>query len=96
MTHLQRGDLKPIIWNDAEERAAAVSECFMTDLKYDDVQIFKDLPKEKVLEKLNELEQIAGDFSVSQKNKRNWLGISVFTFGYFVSFWKSPGGKELR
>ena len=59
MTHIQRDNLKPIIWNDAEKRAAAVSECFKRDLKYDVVQIHKNLSKLKVLEKLKELHEIS-------------------------------------
>ena len=37
MTHVQRENLEPIIWHDAEARAANVAECLKQDLKYDDV-----------------------------------------------------------
>ena len=66
MTKLQRGDLKALIWNDAESRAAELQECLKNDLKYDDVQILTDLSKEQVLEKLVEMKKFAGEFSATQ------------------------------
>ena len=37
MTHIQRDTLEPIIYDNAEVRAAEVSKCFKEDLKCDDV-----------------------------------------------------------
>ena len=62
MTQLSRDNLKPLIWNNAENRAAELYECLKNDLKYDDIQIFTNLSKEQVLDKLSYLEKIAGIF----------------------------------
>ena len=56
MTQLSRDNLKPLIWNNAENRAAELYECLKNDLKYDDIQIFTNLSKEQVLNKLSVLE----------------------------------------
>ena len=63
MTHLKKDDLEPLIWDNAEARADVIYACFKNDLKYDDVKIFTDLSKEKVLEKFKELQNIASKFS---------------------------------
>ena len=42
-----------MIFENAETKADKIKECLINDLKYDDIQIFKDLSKEKVLEKLD-------------------------------------------
>ena len=63
MTHLKKDDLEPLIWDNAEARADVIYDCFKNDLEYDDVKIFTDLSKEKVLEKLEELQNIASKFS---------------------------------
>ena len=46
MTQLSRDNLIPLIWNNAENRAAELYECLKNDLKYDDIQIFTNLSKE--------------------------------------------------
>ena len=53
MTQLSRDNLIPLIWNNAENRAAELYECLKNDLKYDDIQIFTNLSKEQVLDKLS-------------------------------------------
>ena len=69
MTKLQREDLKPLIWNDAKTRALAMQEFLKNDFKYDTVEIHTDLSKEKIVEKIRKLEEIAGNFSATQQNK---------------------------
>ena len=48
-----------MIWNDAESRGTKLSECFSNDLKYQEVDIFTDLSKVQVIEKLAGLKIIA-------------------------------------
>ena len=45
MTQLSRDNLVPLIWNNAENRAAELYECLKNDLKYDDVQVLIDMSK---------------------------------------------------
>ena len=68
--------------NGAETRAQEIREIYEKHLEYEEVQMFKDLSKEQVLDKLRELREIATNFSQSQKSKQDRLIITVGWAGF--------------
>ena len=67
---------------DSEIRAGQYEELFKDDLRYDDVQFFKDLSKEGVLEKLEELKMLACKFEGLKQKEKSILYITVVWVGF--------------
>ena len=85
-----------MVWDKAEAKADQIKECLMNDLKYDDVQILTNLSKEQVIEKFDELQLIAGNFSNNEKSQRARIIITVAWIAYFVAWWKNIGEQPLK
>ena len=84
---LRRGDLEPLEYTDAEERANAAVELFRDVLgfKPENVVVCRDYTKAQIIELLNKLEAEAKAFEKDTKNRAgdvnaiyiNWIGFQL-------------------
>ena len=52
---LQRQDLKPLIYDNADERASESEEFFREDLKFNHTEICRDMDKQHITDKFAEI-----------------------------------------
>ena len=79
---------------DAEIRAGQYEELFKDDLCYDDVQFFKDLSKETVLEKFEELKMLARKFEGLKEEEKAIICITVVWVGFKLMWNTHPFLKD--
>ena len=93
-TKIQREGLEPLINEGADREVSELQDIYRKQLKYDEIQTFRDLSKKQILEKLSELRRRAELFTNSQNCSQEFQLITVSWVGYQLSTLSHPNLKE--
>ena len=88
---IQRNNLKPLLYNNADQRANEAEAFFKNDLKFDHTEICSDMNKQQIFEKFAEIQKFSDEFEMHyKKEKQSVLAIAIVWVGFKMIYATHP------